>query len=154
MPDVFISYSNDDERFARFLHRHLRAENLNVFLASVSLAPGKKWSTAVLEALRNSKWVFFLASRAACSSAYVQQEMGAAIIVRKKLIPIVWDMSPSELPGWTKEFHAINLAGATVEEVQQHLSGIASKIKTDKFWGAVLAALLFAGLIYAASKGK
>ena len=49
MPDVFISYSSHDEEFAQFLHRHLAAEGLDVFLASVSLAPA---AGGVLQSLR------------------------------------------------------------------------------------------------------
>lgn len=153
MSDVFISYSSQDERSAQFLHRHLTAEGLSVFMASVSLKPGEGWSQAILQNLRNANLVFFLASRAAYRSPYVQQEMGAAVIAQKKLIPVVWDMPPSELPGWTKEFQALNIAGASVEQIQNHLSSIAGQIKNEKFWGGVFAALLVGGLIFAA-KGK
>jgi hypothetical protein len=119
----------------------------------VSLAPGTRWSPAILEDLRNSNWVFFLASRAACNSPNVQQEMGAAVITRKKLIPIVWDMSPSDLPGWTKEFQALNLSGASADQVRDRLSALAGTIKNQRSSAGVLAALLFAGLmIYAATR--
>jgi hypothetical protein len=153
MPDLFISYSSQDERFAQFLHRHLLAEHLTVFMASVSLKAGERWSQAILQNLRSSQWVFFLASRAACRAPYVQQEMGAAVICQKRLIPVVWDMPPSELPGWTKEFQALNLAGASLEEVQAQLSAIAGQIKSEKFWGGVVGLLLVGGLMFAA-KGK
>lgn len=99
MADVFISYSSSDEGFARFLHRHLTGEGLTVFLASVSLAPGQRWPQEILNALGSSTWVLFLASRAACASPWVQQELGAAVVTQKKLVPIVWDMPPSQLPG-------------------------------------------------------
>lgn len=33
VPGIFISYSNQDEWFTRFLHRHLTAEGLSVFMA-------------------------------------------------------------------------------------------------------------------------
>lgn len=42
MTDVFISYSTADERIARFVHDHMSAEDLSVFLASVSLKPGDR----------------------------------------------------------------------------------------------------------------
>ncbi len=79
--------------------------------------------------------------------------MGAAVIAQKKLIPVVWDMPPSELPGWTKEYQALNLAGTTVEQIQNHLTSLAGQIKTEKFWGGVFAVLLIGGLIFA-GKGK
>jgi TIR domain len=47
MPDCFISYSSTDEELARFVETHLRAQGLDVFLASVSLQPRERWSEAI-----------------------------------------------------------------------------------------------------------
>jgi len=44
-----------------------------------------------------SSWVVFLASSAACQSPYVQQELEMAIGANKKLVPIIWEISPSAL---------------------------------------------------------
>src|SRR5258708_26993541 len=107
MPDVFISHSSVDGEFANFLHRHLTGEGLTVFLASVSLAPGQRWPQEILNALNASNWVLFLASRTACASPWVQQELGAALMSQKKLVPIVWDMPPSQLPGWVGHIQAL-----------------------------------------------
>lgn len=152
MTDVFISYSSEDRLFAEFLHRHFSAEGLDVFTASVSLKPGEGWSQEILKNLRSAKWFFLLASRAACRSTYVQQEMGAAVIAEKNLIPVVWDMPPSELPGWIKEYQALNIAGQNIYQVQTHLSNYAGQIKNEKFWNGVFAGLLVTGLILAAKK--
>lgn len=151
MTDVFISYSSEDKPFAEFLHRHFATEGLQVFMASVSLKPGEGWSKAILDNLRNAKWVFLLASRAACRSPYVQQEMGAAVIAQKKIIPLVWDMPPSELPGWIKEIQALDLQSMNIHQVQAYLSAYAGQIKNEKFWGGVVAGLLVVGgLLFAA----
>src|SRR5262249_29183296 len=107
--DVFISFSSRDERLARFVCDHLTASGVAVVLAPASVLPGQPWSDEILNALRGSNWVIFLASRAGCASAWVQQELGAAIGMQKKLVPIVWDMPPSELPGWASRHQAINL---------------------------------------------
>jgi hypothetical protein len=135
MPDAFISYSSPDEQLARFIHRHLETSGLNPFLAPVSIRPGKHWSDATLAALRSSAWVIFLASRTACESDWVQQEIGAAIALQKKLVPIVWDMLPSELPGWLANHQAINLRGSSIEDAQRQLTAVAEWIKSDKATG-------------------
>ena len=54
MPDVFISYSTKDEQLAQFVKRHLVDEQLDVFLASISLRPGERWTPQILSALRKS----------------------------------------------------------------------------------------------------
>ena len=79
MSDVFISYASSDEKLAKFLYRHLSKEGLDVFMASVSVQLGEKWSLEILNNLRLSSWILFLASKDACSSPYVQQELGAAL---------------------------------------------------------------------------
>jgi hypothetical protein len=144
--DIFISYSTKDEPIARFLHQHLTNEGMGVFLASASLQPGQKWSQEVLNALRTSPWVLFLASRAACSSPWVQQELGAALISNKTLVPIVWDMPPSELPGWTAHYQTVDFGRASLDEVKSQMTGIAQRIKVNKAQGLLIAGLIFASL--------
>jgi hypothetical protein len=152
MADICISYSTTDERIAQFMRQHLSDEGVQVFLASASLQPGQQWSQEILSALRSSSWVLFLASRAACSSPWVQQELGAALITQKKLVPIVWDMSPSDLPGWVKNYQALNLAGASMEQVKSQMTAIANGIKSDKTQGLVVVGLLVAALFALGSK--
>ena len=85
--DVFISHAQADLPLAQFLHRHLSQEGLSAYLATVSMAPGEQWRQVILDNLRSSTWVICLASRAACESQWVMQEMGVAIGANKKLIP-------------------------------------------------------------------
>jgi hypothetical protein len=145
MPDIFISYSTSDEKAAQFIHRNLVAEGISAFLASTSLQPGQQWSPEVLQALRNSECVLFLASRAACSSPWVQQELGFAIGAKKKLIPIIWNIKPTELPGWVAGYQALDLANHSAEQVQAEVAAIAAGIKASK-----RVALLVAGFALAA----
>lgn len=152
MADVFISYSIQDEKIATFLQRHLTNEGLKVFMASVTLAPGQRWGQEILKNLKNSEWVLFLASKTACESPFVQQELGAALIMEKKLIPIVWNIKPSNLPGWIKQVQALDLAGMSLNEACHQISGIAERIKADKLKGYLIVGFLIAGLIYFASK--
>src|SRR5260370_40059547 len=102
MPDCFISYSSQDQELANFVHSELSRPGVNAFMASASLQPGQHWSAEILNNLRGSNWVILLASRAACSSAFVNQEIGGALLDSKRLIPIIWDIDPNELPGWAK----------------------------------------------------
>jgi hypothetical protein len=152
--DIFISYATKDEPTARFLCQHLTSEGMSVFLASVSLQPGQLWSQEVLNALRTSSWVLFLASRAACSSAWVQQELGAAVITQKKLVPIVWDMPPSELPGWAGRYQALDFGGASLEDVKKQMTEISQRIRADKMQGLIIGGLFLAALFAFGSKNK
>ncbi len=146
MVDVFISHAEADSPFAKFLHRHLTQEGLSVYLASVSMPPGERWMPHIMDNLRSSTWVLCLASRNACASPWVMQEMGAAVAVNKKLVPIVWDLQPDELPGWMKQYQAVNLAGQQQEAAMATIGRIAEAIKAEKQKGLVILGLLMAGL--------
>lgn len=146
MPDIFISHAQRDLPFAEFLHRHMTQEGLSVYLAPLSMAPGERWMPHIMENLRNSTWVLCLASQAACGSPWVMQEMGGAILGNKKLIPIVWDQLPENLPGWMQQFQAVNLAGASQQDVMGAVGRIAGAIKAEKQKGVLIAVLLVAGI--------
>jgi len=151
MPDCFISYSTKDQELANFIHSELTRQGLSVFMASVSLKPGENWTNVILNNLKASSWVILLASHHACQSAYVLQESGMAMITDKNLIPIVWDINPSELPGWIDRSHALDLKNATVKQIQDRTSQIAQMIKQDKVKGALIAGAIIFGLIYFAN---
>lgn len=147
MADVFISHAAEDLPFAEFLHRHLTQEGLSVYLASVSMPPGERWMPHIMDNLRSSTWVLCLASRSACASPWVMQEMGAAIAGNKKLVPIIWDQPPDTLPGWMKQYQAVNLAGQRQDEAMTAIGRIADTIKAEKQKGLVILGLLVAGLV-------
>ncbi len=145
--DVFISHAQADLPLAQFLHRHLSQEGLSAYLATVSMVPGEQWKQVILDNLRSSTWVICLASRAACESHWVMQEMGVAIGANKKLVPIVWDISPQELPGWMREYQAVNLGGANQEVARAAIERISETIKSEKQKGLVILGMVIAGLM-------
>ena len=145
--DVFISHAQVDLPLAEFLHRHLSQEGLSAYLANISMTPGQQWKQAILDSLRSSTWVICLASRAACESEWVMQEMGVAIGANKKLVPIVWDVLPEELPGWMREYQAVNLGGANQEEARAAIERISETIKSEKQKGVVILGMVIAGLM-------
>jgi len=152
--DCFICYASQDERFALAVANDLRLHGVNVFIARLSIAPSDKWSAAIVKAMRGSEWVIFLGGKHARESAYAQQEVGAAIFGRKRLIPIVWDCAPSDLPGWAKDFQAIDLRGMAPVQIRDRIIGIAQAVKATKqeraTAGLVASALVF-GLFAAAT---
>ncbi len=50
MADVFISHSQVDLPLAEFLHRHLKQEGLEVYLASVSMQPAQSLYVGLITA--------------------------------------------------------------------------------------------------------
>jgi hypothetical protein len=154
MADCFISYASPDERLATDVAQYLRWRGLEVFMAGLSLQPGDTWNAEIQNALRTSPWVVFLASRVACASAYVQQEVGGAVFGGKKLVPVIWDMPPSDLPGWAKHYQALDLRGLPSHAVAQQVEHIAEAIHASKRQGAFIAGGIIAGLLLLALGGK
>lgn len=162
MPDVFISYSTTDLELARLAHEHLRKQGLDSFMAEISLQPGQHWSEAILSNLRASDWVILLASQKACASPYVQQEFGVALAsaigavggASKTIVPVVWDMEPSELPGWMSRFQAIDLRKNLLTGIGPSLDAIAQRIHAKKQQGALVVGALVVGLILLASSER
>jgi hypothetical protein len=147
MADIFISHASDDQQFAEFMYRHLTAEGFSVYLATFAIKLGEKWKPNILENLKSSNWVLCLASRSACASPWVMQEMGFAIGTNKKLIPILWDQSPNELPAWMQEYQAVDL-GRSEATVRAAIECISASIKADKQNGFLIAGLLAAAFFF------
>jgi hypothetical protein len=150
MPDVFISFSTKDQPLADVVYRHLKAEGIDAFMSAASLQPGQRWTDEIRNALRNSKTVVLLASRAACESAYVLQEVGGAFFAEgKTIIPIIWDIEPESLPGWMGQYHALDLRKMPdASGLGNALSQIANRIKSEKLKGLAVVA----GILYLLSK--
>lgn len=152
MSDVFISYSQHDSELARFVQAELNRHGIAAFAACATLQPGDRWSSNILENLRASSWVVVLASRAAANSAYVNQEIGAALGAAKTLVPFVWDMAPTELPGWLRECHAVNLSGKTTEDLRAEVASIAGRVQQQKQKAALVVGAVVLGLLFLSSK--
>lgn len=147
MPDVFISYSTKDQRIADFVYRHLQTEGISVFMAAASLQPGQDWTETIKRNLRESRTIVVLASRAAMQSPFVMFEAGGALFAEgKRVIPIIWDLSPTELPAWLGRYQALDLrALPSSEAFVGHLKEIASQINRDKLIGlGIVGAIIFA----------
>lgn len=152
MPDCFISYGSSDRRFAEYVRRELSQQHIDPFMAPASLEPGQNWSEAILANLRGANWVIALVSRSAAKSSYVNQEIGGALVASKKVVPVVWDMDPSELPGWLRNYQAIDLRACTLPELQAAIAALAKRINQDKVVGLVILAALVAGAVVVATQ--
>jgi hypothetical protein len=142
MADCFISYATPDRVLAEDLRRQLLDHGVTVFLAPVALVPGAKWTDEVRRELVSSNWVFFLASPTACQSPYVQHEVGGAHFSGKRLVPVTWSVAPEELPGWAKDYQALDLRGSSPDQVRAQVDVLASRIGADRQKGYLFVGLL------------
>lgn len=151
MSSAFISYSVKDENLARGLYSATSLAGIETFLASISIDPGSNWTDEIFNKLDKADWVFFIASKNSISSSAVQQEIGASLIQKKTIIPLLIDISPQELPGWVGNHQAIDI-NASPELLYTAIAKIAEKIKVDQFWVNVIAAAIVIGLLVLIAK--
>jgi hypothetical protein len=140
-----------DEHLAKGLHSAISMAGIETFLASISIEPGSNWTEAIFDKLQKSDWVFFLASNNSIKSAAVQQELGASLIQKKTIIPLLIDIAPEELPGWVGNHQAIDLKSSP-EALNEAITKIADQIKIDRFWAGVIVGAIIVGLIVLIAK--
>jgi hypothetical protein len=151
MPDVFISYSSLDGALARQFRDYMVQHGIEPFLAEINIEAGTKWKDSIIEALRQSKWVFFLATPAACASTAVMHEIGGALFGKKELITVLCGVGKNELPEWIKDTQAVDLKKQ--EEIISKIQKIAETVKSDKFVAGLVAGGLLLFGAWALSSG-
>jgi len=150
MPHVFISYSSKDREIARQLHSVLQYAGAEPFIAELDIEPGAHWKNTILKNIRQSQWVLFLATPNSCSSQAVAHEIGASLVLEKKLIPLMWGVTADQLPEWVNHTQAIDLEDCG--RIARLVEGISEKVKADKFWTGVFTAALICFALWVLSK--
>lgn len=146
MAHVFISHSTKDKSTASRLYQAFKNVGATPFLAPISIRPGALWKEEIFRELASSEWVFFLASESACKSSAVQQEIGAALSLKKQIIPLLLDIDPSDLPGFLGQEQAIDLR-TSERRLHEQIQEIGRKIQSDRLWtGLILGAVTIAVL--------
>lgn len=135
MPDCFLSYSTKDRWLASRIESELRAQDLTVFMDQVSIQPGEDWRGALLANINASSCLLLLASKAVLGSDWVNQEIGIAFHAKKKLIPVLVGIGPSELPGFTIDLQALVLRGNSDIEIRDVSSAAAEIVRKEKAKG-------------------
>lgn len=98
MNQIFISYAHQDELRAQQMARKLRARKIDYFLAPKGIIAGDDFRQELREALREAKEIWVLLSPDSLKSEWVKTECGAAWVLGKRLVPILFRCSPQDLP--------------------------------------------------------
>ncbi|WP_235299669.1 toll/interleukin-1 receptor domain-containing protein [Portibacter marinus] len=97
--DIFISYSRSNKGIAEELEQKLDATNLCVFRDQSELVIGKEWHKSLMQSIRNSKMIVFIASQKSLESTDAILELGHAFILDKKICTLlIHGLSNSDLP--------------------------------------------------------
>lgn len=96
---VFLSHSYKDQDAVGAIHNQLVSSGIDVWTFEQHPDPGSRPSEKILEAIRQSDALVVLLTEASSVSQYVQQEIGAALLAKKPVLPLVTFDVPAERLG-------------------------------------------------------
>ncbi|KAK3127419.1 hypothetical protein QOZ80_7AG0573030 [Eleusine coracana subsp. coracana] len=100
--DVFINHRGVDTKrnVARLLYdriEHLSGGRVRSFLDNMSMRPGDRLEERIDEAIRECGVAVAIFSKRYCDSEFCLHELAQLVEARKTIIPIFYDIKPSEL---------------------------------------------------------
>jgi hypothetical protein len=104
-------------------------------MASVSLQGGDQWTEELKRNIRASSCLLFLATKAARLSHWANQELGGAVIANKRVIPVLWEIAQSELPGFAAHIQTLTLSGISEREIRDLSSKVAEIVREERAKG-------------------
>jgi tetratricopeptide (TPR) repeat protein len=93
MTRIFISYSRIDEPFARKITEALTQAGVDVWLDSLRIPAGIKWSSAIQDALISCDLMVLILSPDSMSSSNVEDEWQYFLDHKKPLIPLLYQQT-------------------------------------------------------------
>jgi len=156
--NVFVSHSvsREDHPLLAELGERARSIGIDLYLAERDAQPGTQLSTKVRNSILRADLVFALLTQEGAASAWVNQEIGVAHELRKRIVPMVEE--GVKAPGMIAEMEQIRFNRGRSSEAFDRVARFLERAKTDKeFWetiaivGGTFALILFA--IWLLSRG-
>jgi hypothetical protein len=110
---VFLSYSRQDEEFARKFAADLKAEGIfDPWLDVTDIKPGDRWENKIRDAIGSAQLLLVLLSSISVKSRWVTEEAELAASKGKgRVIPIIIDEgAKSAVPGFLREIQWLDLS--------------------------------------------
>mgnify|MGYP000975971531 CR=1 FL=1 len=133
--DVFISHASKDRDWVKNLVAALSDRGLCVWYDETNIKFGDSILRGIEEGLRESKYIVILLTPDTVSSNWAAAELGAALAMKKVLIPIVSeDMQLKDLPGpvRSRRFLRKGDPNSIAEEIAEGIFSIHQKDKPGK----------------------
>jgi len=152
---VFISHSTQDPEIVYTLYNLLRQRGIEAYVAEYYPEPGRPLPQKVLENIMASNLVLVILTRYGARSASVNQEVGAAIANRKRIIPLVEAGVDVGVLLQGIEYVPLDVSDpvGTLDNVASYVKQIEIK-DAEQARAAFIVFLIFFGLLLAAASGK
>jgi hypothetical protein len=133
--DIFLSYQNSDHEWANGLVRALAGKNLRVWHEATEIEAGDSFIEDIEEGLHNSAYFVVVITPESVGSNWIAAELGAALAMKKPLIPIVSkDTRPELLPGpiRRRKWLAMEDPDVVAEEIAKRVSVNTNRFRSGK----------------------
>jgi hypothetical protein len=106
--DVFLSYASQDANEARALHDLVVAGGGKPFLSEKHLKAGEDFAEGIRTAINSSKELWLLLSPNSLKSEWVISEWGAAWVLGKPIVPILFQCNASQAPDRIRKLQCVD----------------------------------------------
>jgi hypothetical protein len=123
--DVFLSHSLKDRDWASDLVRALMQRRLRVWSNFEGIRVGDSWYQAIDDGIRKSRSFVAIITPESVRSSFMAAELGSALALKKPLIPVVSEDTPSEeLPGpiRLRRYITLDEPETVAEEISRRLA--------------------------------
>lgn len=108
--DAFLSHSTSDRKWARDFANSLRDRGVRVFYDEWNVRPGVQIEDTIKAGLKDSHYVVVLLDSSNTNSPWASFEVGAALGIGKKVLPVVApDVRPENLPEPLQHLRSIRM---------------------------------------------
>jgi hypothetical protein len=130
---VFFSYSSSDQWIARQcvkLIESIGKGRLHVFIGEKDIDGGDPIAETILKGIRGCDELVVLLSPSARDRYWVIVEMTMAFTLRKRIVPILHHVEPSEIPAINYPYKAVNL-----NDFEQYLEQVLKRAEAKQARG-------------------
>jgi hypothetical protein len=129
---VFISYSHKDRKLAGLIKSGLEAFGFNVFLAHEDLTPSADWQDTILRKLKACHIFLAVLTKHFHLSSWTDQEVGAAVILRKCIVPLKVGNDPY---GFMGKFQAQRISSRSESSIEKYCWSVVLSLYEHKRLG-------------------
>lgn len=126
--DVFLSYSNKDDDYAKELLLEF-GNNGIVYAEYKQINPGDSWSEFIRSRFITSREVCLLYSKNCRKSEWIQRELGASWILGKRVTPVLVGVTNEELPEILRTTTSVEL-----KDIKKYINAIKERRNIDDFY--------------------
>lgn len=134
MPDIFISYSREDQPFVSHLSDELRRLDVRGFMDTMDIAAGADFSQQIHEAIARADAVVVVMSPSAFRSNWVMMELGLAESLDKKIIPVLapGNRLDESMPELLSSYTVLASSDRSIGDTAAHIVAALKDIPVEK----------------------